>query len=165
MKKKTMTMLITVLLVVAVIAGVGAYAASNYGTADDPLVTMSYITDTLTPELESLFNDKVNAAVEKLENSFVAATQQTSDSYKLVTLGNGQKIVGSVGCEMLLRIGTAKCAAASSPGLVDTTTASSIDNGNDLTANHLYMVTIEGNGITATSSVVKILVRGTYTVS
>ncbi len=165
MQRKTLTIIVTVIVAVVVIAGVGAYAASNYGTSDDPLVTMSYITETLTPSLESSFSSGVNAAVAELEDSFTEATQESPDSYKVVTLAYGQKITGSVGCELLLRVGTANCKAADKPGLVDTTDAGTIDNGASLTANHLYMVTIEGNGITATSSVVKVLAKGAYTVS
>ena len=53
--------------------------------------------------------------------------------------------------------------AAESPGLVDTTDASSLNNGSALKANHLYLVSIGGNGITATSAA-KVIVRGDYSI-
>jgi hypothetical protein len=89
----------------------------------------------------------------------------SADTYKLVTLNKGQVIKGSVGCEILLRIGSAKVSAASTPGLVDLTSGGTLNNGSALTSNHLYLVTIEGHGISATESSTKVLVRGSYVMS
>ena len=70
-----------------------------------------------------------------------------------------------MGTEVMLRVGTASCAASSAPGLIDTTTAGVIDHGAALTKNHLYMMTIEDRGVKATAATVKMLVRGSYTIS
>jgi hypothetical protein len=40
-----------------------------------------------------------------------------------------------------------------------------LNSGGSLTANHLYLVTIEGGGLKATASTVMVLIRGPYTVS
>ena len=64
----------------------------------------------------------------------------------------------------MLRIGSASCVSPSSPGLIDETTAVSLNNGGSLSANHLYMMTIEGRGVKAGSDTAKLLVRGTYTI-
>jgi len=37
--------------------------------------------------------------------------------------------------------------------------------GTSLTANHLYLVTIEGHGVTATAATVRLLVRGSYSIA
>ena len=50
------------------------------------------------------------------------------------------------------------------PGLVDTSTAGNLADGGSLVKNHLYMVTINGNGIRAVGTV-KIVARGDYTIS
>lgn len=163
MKNKKLTVILALILAVMIIAGVSAYAATNFGTASDPLVALSYITDTLTPSLMESFRQELDSAATSLE-AMLNGQGGDAESYKVVTLSNGQRIVGDVGCEIMLRIGTAKCYAQYSPGLVDVTTSGSINNGAGLTANHLYMVTIEGHGITATAATVKVLVRGSYTV-
>lgn len=60
----------------------------------------------------------------------------------------------------MLRVGAAVCVASSSPGLIDETTAGTLNNGGALAQNHLYMMTIEGRGVKATAATTKLLVRG-----
>ena len=87
----------------------------------------------------------------------------STDTYAVVSLSAGQTLSGQVGCEILLRVGSAQVSASESPGLVDTTDASSLSNGSALKANHLYLVSIGGNGIKATSAA-KVIVRGDYSI-
>jgi len=162
-KKKKTVFILSIGLALIIAAGIGAYAASNYGSSSDPLVTLSYLKDKLTPELMNQFDQKLDVAVSELEA--LIGSGYTADTYKVVTLNKGQAIKGSVGCEILLRIGSAKVSAASSPGLVDLTSGGTLNNGSSLTANHLYLVTIEGNGVTATESSTRVLVRGSYVIS
>ena len=65
----------------------------------------------------------------------------------------------------MLRVGTATCVSPSSPGLIDETAASTLNNGGALVTNHLYMVTIDTRSVTATAATTKLLVRGSYTIS
>lgn len=156
MKNRKLITILSIALAVVVIAGVGAYAATSFGTSSDPLITLSYLEQTLTPQLLEQFGEELEAAL---------AEKGEADTYTVVTLTNGQKLTGEVGCEILLRIGTASVSADDVPGLVDTTDASSLNNGSALKTNHLYMVTIAGNGIKATAATVKVIVRGSYTIS
>ena len=82
-----------------------------------------------------------------------------------MALSSGQTLTGSVGCEVLLRVGTATCVASSAPGLIDETTGSTLAGGSALVQNHLYMMTIENRGVKATAATTKLLVRGTYTIA
>jgi hypothetical protein len=79
-----------------------------------------------------------------------------------VTLNKGQTLTCGIGAEILLRTGTAT-GAGSAPALVDSTTGSTLSSGGAVTANHMYMVSIQGNGLKATSSV-KVMVRGSYVI-
>ena len=88
-----------------------------------------------------------------------------NSDYSVVTLTSGQTLVGDIGCEVMLRVGSAVCVAPSSPGLIDETTAGTLNNGGALVQNHLYMMTIEGRGVQATAATTKLLVRGSYTVA
>lgn len=164
MKFAKMKFILPAILAVVLLIGVTAYAASNYGTSGDPLITLSYLKDTLTPSIMDKLQIEIDSAVHDLENA-IGSGPDAADSYKVVTLSKGQKIVGSVGCEILLRVGTAAVSAADNPGLIDISSAGTLNNGSALTANHLYMVSIAGNGIQATATTVKILIRGAYTVS
>ena len=167
MKNKKLVTILAFVLVAVVFAGVGAYAATTLGSKNDPLVTLSYLNEKLYPELVSKISDEADAAAAEVTKALQQAAAQggSAETYAVVTLSNGQRLVGSVGCEIMLRIGTASVSAADNPGLVDTSSASSLNDGAALTANHLYMVTIAGNGIKATAATVKVLVRGDYTIS
>jgi hypothetical protein len=65
----------------------------------------------------------------------------------------------------MLRIGTANAYVGNSaPALVNYTNGGTLGNGAALAVNNMYLVTIEGNGITATAATVRVVVRGEYTI-
>ena len=159
MKKKVIISVISVVLVVALIAGSSVVFAA-YGSQSDPLVTLSYLTDIFEDALLEKIDDLIATHRAELERriSGVSAT------FSVVSLSSGQVLQGDVGTEIMLRVGKAYCYASASPGLIDTTTGGTINGGSYLVTNHLYMVTIEGRGIKAENSV-KVLVRGGYSIS
>ena len=61
MKTKKAKIIVCVLSAVFAVAGITVYAAYNYGTKDDPLITKSYIDEVLTPELMAEFNAQLDA--------------------------------------------------------------------------------------------------------
>ena len=143
-----------------------AYAVNaNAGGQSDPLVTKSYLDGPFLRQVQTLVDETVDARKEELKQ---AAGQNGGTSagnvFTVVTLGQGQTLVGDVGCEVMLRIGTAVCGTSDSVGLIDTTTGTNLGNGGALVTNHLYMVTISTRSVTATSGTVKVLARGPYTV-
>ena len=144
-----------------------AYAA-NAGGADDPLVTRSYLNGPFLKQVQSLVDETVDARRTELERAAQGQGQGsgTADGnvFSVVTLSQGQTLVGDVGCEVMLRIGTAVCGSSDSVGLIDTTTGANLGNGGALVTNHLYMVTISTRSVTATSGTVKVLARGPYTI-
>lgn len=164
MRRKRLALVLAFILTAVAAAGVGVYAASNYGTSADPLITLSYLNESLTPSLLGQFQKELSGAVQELEAE-INQSSAAAGSYQVVTLKSGQIIKGKVGCELLLRIGTAACVAQYSPGLVDMTGGGSLDSGGSLEKNHLYLVTIEGGGLKATASTVKVLARGSYTIT
>ena len=155
----------------------GAVLAAG-GDESDPLVTLSYLTQTVTPNIlkqvdeqaakrQSELLAQLNTAIAdyKMAVEGGGASGGTSASYSVVTLTSGQTLALGVGCEVMLRVGTASCMSPSSPGLIDETTAGTLNNGGALVTNHLYMMTIEGRGVKAGSVTTKLLVRGSYTVA
>lgn len=137
-----------------VLIGGAAYAFSGYGTQDDPLITKSYLDSVLTEQIMAQAQEKLDAAESSRQGAFT-----------VLTLTNGQTVTCEPGCEIMLRIGSALARGADSPVLVDTTSGGSLEDGASLERNHLYMATISGNGITASSATVKVLICGTYTVN
>ena len=183
--KKKMMKLAAVLALVLVVTGVSVSATA--GGKTDPLVSLSYLNevflDTVTEKVQGLIKTRDTALKEELSAEIAAAEKELAKEYGsgsegsnlpgeydtttfvVVTLTKGQTLIGKVGCELLLRVGTATCVASSSPGLVDTTAGSTLGGGKALVTNHLYMATVDGRGVLATADTVKVLVRGPYTIA
>lgn len=156
-----------VLLFVLVVAG--AYTAvSAAAGSTDPLVTLSYLTEKFTPQMESKMQSMVDSKADELTSQLEQAGGGTgSDSsavFSVITLSKGQKLVGDIGCEVMLRVGTATCSSSGSTGLIDTTDGVTLGDGKELVKNHLYMVTISTRSVVAGASTVKLLARGPYTI-
>lgn len=164
-------------LVACTMAGVAL--AAQQGGEGDPLVTLSYLTDTFAPSILEQVDDKVEEREAALKKSLQAVADgyaedvkaaggtgsgESSPVYEVVTLSQGQKLTADTSCEILLRSGTATCVSDSAPGLVDMTGGGTLANGGALTANHLYLATIAGRGVKA-STAVTVMVRGDYTIS
>ena len=145
-----------------------AYAA-NAGSANDPLITLSYLNTTFSRQVQTMVDQTVSQRKAEMEDALEKILAQggsaagTGNVFTVVTLSQGQSLVGEVGCEVMLRIGTATCGASDSVGLIDTTSGDNLANGRPLATNHLYMVTISPRTVTATSGTVKVLARGPYT--
>lgn len=146
-----------------------AYAA-NAGSANDPLITLSYLNTTFSRQVQTMVDQTVSQRKAEMEDALKKVLAQggnaaaTGNVFTVVTLSQGQSLVGEVGCEVMLRIGTATCGSSDSVGLIDTTTGANLANGGPLATNHLYMVTISPRTVTATSGTVKVLARGPYTI-
>jgi len=95
-----------------------------------------------------------------------ASVTPSSDgqTFRVITLKAGQKVVCEVGCEVMLRIGSAAASGSSNPILIDLVHNTTLASGTALVKNVLYMVTIKNNGFTAGVDNTKVLIRGTYTV-
>ncbi|MDE7220790.1 MAG: hypothetical protein K2O45_14435 [Oscillospiraceae bacterium] len=160
MNKKKLRIFFCTLLALAGLTAIASTAAGGAGSQDDPLVTLSYLTETFTGQVM----DKVDGLIaarnaqlaEELGGGGAAA------SYTAVTLSAGQTLTGKAGCEVLLRSGGARCTASSTPGLVDATSGGVVNGGASLQRNHLYLMTDE-RGVASSDGAV-LLVRGSFTI-
>ena len=175
MKIKIITA-IFVIAAIALVSGATYLALAYPGTQEDPVITMDYLNTYFKPqimtevskteqELMQAFDIKIAELEERLkaEQSSAVQVQNSAEKFSLVTLSSGQTMTCSVGAEVMLRIGTAT-GTGSAPALVNYTDGSTLAAGAALTANNMYLVTIEGNGLKATADTVRVLVRGTYKV-
>lgn len=154
-------MVIAGIVILAAGIGVGAYAASIYGTQADPLVAKSYLDDVLTPQLQDQFESLVDMQVQKIEQKISSVESSITGNFQAVTLSSGQTLKGSVGCEIVLRSGSAT--ASGSTGLSDLTSGTVISNGSAVTANHLCVVAVADEGVKA-SGAATFLVSGVYSI-
>lgn len=160
MKKDRWLLRSVVLLTLSAVLMTTVSLAAEAGSSGDPLVTLSYLNDTF-----------FNTVMQRVDQKIAERTGQavpsgsSSASFVVVTLNEGQTLTGGIGCEVMLRVGSAVCVSPSDPGLIDETTAATLANGGALVQNHLYMMTIEGRGVRASSATAKVLARGSYTVA
>jgi hypothetical protein len=164
MKKNRWFLRLVVLLVISAALNMTVAFAVEVGSSDDPLVTLSYLNDTFLDTILQKVDQKIAARNSQLGGQVSGGTG-TAATFTVVTLSNGQTLKGDIGCEVMLRVGSAVCVSASSPGLIDETSAGTLNNSGALAQNHLYMMTIEGRGVKATAATTKLLVRGTYTIA
>lgn len=167
-------------LVVLVLTGLIAVTAAQ-GGSDDPLVTLSYLTDIFKPQLlsdvkatladsEKEVIAQIDAEMDKLEQDASKAIAQgnttnlSTAAFEVVTVGAGKTMTVDSGCEVLLRSGTGTVSASSSVGFIDSTDGTFLENGQAFTANHLYLTTTDGRGFVC-SAEATLLVRGGYQIS
>lgn len=167
MKKNRWFLRMIVLLAISGMLNMTVSFAAEAGSSGDPLVTLSYLNETFLNTILQQVDQKIaarNSQISQQTGGQIGGTS-TSAAFTVVTLSNGQVLTGDIGCEVMLRVGTAVCVSPSTPGLIDETTAGTLNNSGALAQNHLYMMTIEGRGVKATAATTKLLVRGTYTVA
>ena len=176
--KLSKKLLITFAIVLGVIlvSGVSVYAASNYGTKDDPLVTRSYIdsvkddivkqanryADRAIDDLEDDFEDMIDAFRKEIEAKVAAGqVKSTSEVFTVVSLDKGQTLTLTQGDELLLQSGSATVNGEADKVFKDDTDNEDVDGGDKLDVNHMYTVAARTGTVTADSAVT-LLVRGEY---
>ena len=164
-----------ILILGAALFSAGAEGTSP-GTEEDPLVTLSYINEVFTGYLTELFRGDLEEQTAELETGLeerIAALEAESEAavaleerstYEVIALEDGQELICRRGTELMLRVGQALVTAEDTPGLVDTSTTENLEDGEYLSKNHMYMVTINEHGIRA-DGYVMMVVRGEYSIS
>ena len=148
----------------------GAALAAGGGSQSDPLVTLSYLTQTVQPDILRQVEERANTRQADLMTQFEHRLDQLqggtggSAAYTQVTLSSGDRLELEVGCELMLRVGSAAVNSATEPALIDMTTGGTLANAGSLVQNHLYMATIPDRTVTASAGTVKLLVRGGYSI-
>ena len=171
MKKNRWFLRMLALLVLCGALNVTISLAAEVGSSEDPLVTLSYLRETFLKDIMERVDQKIAARNSQIamqlggQASSGGGTAAEAPTFSVVTLSSGQVLSGEIGCEVMLRVGTAACVSPSAPGLIDETSGGTLNGGGALEQNHLYMMTIEGRGVRATAATTKLLVRGGYSIS
>ena len=142
MKRRFKSVLIFTLICI-IFSTIVAFATA--GDSNDPLVTLSYITDVLMPN--------INGRIDQ------------NTTFRLVNVKAGYKIIGEEGTEFVLRSGTATIIATSSGGVADLTDGIDLPSGSKVTKNHHMLIPRSDNrGMVFTVDGI-VMARGNYTVS
>lgn len=157
-----------------------------YNSEDDPLVSLSYINEVITPaydekideltetvnELLETVSDLTDALEEsenkvaELESAIGTPSESALGQYEVVYLKKGAKILADTPCEIILRSGSAIAVSITVNGLNNITDGSELLNAADIPLFNLLLVPRggDGRGIQVTSEDAYVMVRGGYTV-
>ncbi len=164
MKKRILSFIISSALIISMCAAVNA----EYGSADDPLISLSYITDTLLPEIYGKVDEKIDAKIKEINTSAdETQSQSTNLSYVPLQMNKGQKVEAVSGSiEVLLRRGTFKAVDPLGDHLINMTDGTEAGEGETLTLQNLYVIARpDGRAILADADYSWIMVRGDYKIS
>lgn len=148
----------------------GAGVTGQAGTADDPVVTKSYVDQqiqkalgggTTTPTAPTTPTDNGN------NNSGNNNSSSSSDQVTIVTVKPGEKLIAAAGAEFIVRNGHAVIYSADSNGVADLTDGKDVTNGQAVGNNHLMSFPRAGRGIMVQDGVkssLTVMVRGGYSI-
>ena len=158
---KKLALLIPVCLMLAAVA----FAAG--GGADDPLVSLSYLTGTFTKQMEEEVEERLDESDEELLELAESGEiqEERALTWAEIRLKQGDVLLGATGTNVLLLAGSGQV-VFSSGAVVDVTTGTEVPSGSALTVNHRYMVAEDTSAsfvITSRTAVVDYL--GSYSFS
>ncbi|MFC9711137.1 hypothetical protein ACFTRD_23570 [Paenibacillus sp. NPDC056933] len=185
----------------ALAIGVGVWVGSVYsntaigagtsqpGTADDPVVTKSYVDQQIQQALggkiptgsgntNSGGNNNAGAGNTSGNNNGSTGTGSTggdttlppvvsgaTDAVEIVTVKPGQQLIGKSGAEFIVRSGKAVIVSEGTNGVADLTDGIDLTNGQAAPTNHLLSFPRDGRGITVLDGnkySLTVMVRGGY---
>ncbi len=182
-KPNKMQCLAAVLSLVAVMTV--TVLASSYDSAEDPIISLSYLTEIFRPSLVAEYEAKITALEEKIntlsEKLAEKQTEQTETkepetepettpapvptaTYEVIEMKYGDCLFAEGPVDIMLRAGNAVCIAPDAgQGLSDYTEGCEIYDGEGLTKNHMCLIPRgDGRGVMATAESVFIMVKGEY---
>lgn len=163
-----------VLLTAVLVTGLGAALASP-GTAEDPFVTLNYLTGTYYPEAEQAMLEQAKKGTAQIEqnaldrlaalsSSYVAQAggKKYSDNFLRLTLARNEKLILPSGSSLQFDAGQVTL-EFSSGCLIDVTDGTTVEATGTLTPGHQY-ITAENTDctLTALSDAVYLSVCGFY---
>lgn len=145
----------------------GVFAAAA-GGEEDPLITLSYLKNVFTGEIQTMVDEAIaagqeqnktdlNAAIqawdtkvsEAMKDALNTPAQEKPASFVPADMSEGQSITIEAGCEIIVRAGAPVCSA----DLIDQTDGTVLAAGNTLKQNHSYLATAAGTFSVPTTTV------------
>jgi hypothetical protein len=145
----------------------GAGVGSQPGTADDPVVTKSYVDQQIQKALTG-GTGTAPVATPSPSSAPTATTAPTTSSNEsvIVDVKPGQTLIASAGAEFIVRAGKAVIYSQDANGVADLTDGKDLANGVAAPSNHLLSFPRDGRGITVQEGQtlgLVVMVRGGYT--
>ncbi|SDF87231.1 hypothetical protein SAMN04488542_11925 [Fontibacillus panacisegetis] len=149
----------------------GAGVTGQPGTADDPVVTKSYVDQAIQQALKNggttVTTPSTPSTTSPSTNNNSEAPAASTEAVSIVEVKPGEKLIASAGTEFVVRSGKAVIYSEDKNGVADLTDGIDITNGGAVTNNHLLSFPREGRGIQVqegNTHNLTVMVRGGYTI-
>lgn len=134
-----------------------AVSYAQPGDENDPVITLSYITEKVIPEIYEYIDSKISKT-----NTNVTVSDEAK--FAVAEVPEGKKIICDDSCEIILRSGKAKVIATEKGGLADTTSGVDLANGTEAPKNHLLIVPVDdGRGLETETDCI-LMIKGYYSI-
>ncbi|MCH1642115.1 hypothetical protein MJ257_18615 [Paenibacillus timonensis] len=136
-------------------------AATTPGTADDPVVTKSYVDQAI----QQAIGGGGGFSTPSTPSTGSSGSSSSDAGIQIVEVKPGKILVAAAGAEFIVRSGKAVIYSSDSNGVADLTDGKDITNGGAVANNHLLSFPREGRGIQVqegdTNNLI-VMVRGGY---
>jgi len=139
-------------------------AGATPGSADDPVVTKSYVDQAIQQALNG-GGGSGNSGSSSDSSSGTGSSNGSSEAIEIVEVKPGKILYAYAGTEFIVRSGKAVVYSADANGVADLTDGKDIGNGGTVVNNHLLSFPREGRGIQVQSGDTHnliVMVRGGY---
>lgn len=136
-------------------------AGTTPGTADDPVVTKSYVDQAI----QQAIGDGGGSTTPSTPSTGGSGSSSSDAGVQIVDVKPGKILVAAAGAEFIVRSGKAVIYSADSNGVADLTDGKDIPNGGAVANNHLLSFPREGRGIQVQEGDthnLTVMVRGGY---
>lgn len=147
----------------------GASVGSQPGTADDPVVTKSYVDQQIQKALQggTIATQTPTATPTPVATAAPSSSPApSSNEVVIVDVKPGQTLIAGAGAEFIVRAGKAIIYSQDSNGVADLTDGVDLANGLAAPSNHLLSFPRDGRGIAVQEGQtlgLVVMVRGSYT--
>ena len=157
MKKRIIYSTVLVFLLIFAVLTANIVTAEPGGD-DDPIISLSYIQETVIPELKAYVDAKIASI------SGNSGSSGKPSVFEVVEINQGQKLIAEAGTELILRMGKGTIIATEKGGVADTTAGYDLPNLTEMPSNHLLIVPLaDGRGFVAQTDVI-VMVKGRYSI-
>lgn len=158
--KKTVSLVLVAALLLGVLAFVVLAAP---GSADDPVVSLSYVTEVLWPQIKDYVDSSSTKVPEASTPSHISPEgMEYTDTFKVINIKKGQKLFGGDGCEVIVRTGSVTVIASDRGGISDVTAGLDLPGNTIAPPNHLLIIPVnDGRGLLVNTDSY-LMVKGDY---
>ncbi|WP_270406784.1 hypothetical protein [Paenibacillus timonensis] len=139
-------------------------AGTTPGTADDPVVTKSYVDQAI----QQAIGGGGGSTAPSMPSTGSSGSSPSDAGIQIVEVKPGKILIAAAGAEFIVRSGKAVIYSADSNGVADLTDGKDIPNGGAVANNHLLSFPREGRGIQVQEGDIHnltVMVRGGYQIN